>query len=77
MDLHNVPPVPSINAFERGYQIESIMDIVESPDNEPFLYVKFKNLPTPELVLLDVVLEKAPEMLTHFNKEYAQAWEKI
>ncbi|KAH8413558.1 hypothetical protein KR009_012282 [Drosophila setifemur] len=76
-DLLNLPPIPKINAFERGHEVESILDIVQNSYNEQLLYIKFSNLPDPELVPLDVVLEKVPHLMPSFYKEYAEAYQNL
>ncbi|XP_017050625.1 uncharacterized protein LOC108094534 [Drosophila ficusphila] len=76
-DLSNLPPIPEINAFEQGYQVETILDIVQNTYKEQFLYIKFKDLPQPELVPLEVAVEQVPHLLADFYQEYVKAWKKL
>uniref|UniRef100_A0A6P4EEM7 Uncharacterized protein LOC108042707 n=1 Tax=Drosophila rhopaloa TaxID=1041015 RepID=A0A6P4EEM7_DRORH len=76
-DLSNLPPVPSVDAFERGYQVESILDMVQNTHKDQFLFIKFKNLCEPELVPLELAVERIPHLLSSFYQEYVQAWQKL
>ncbi|XP_015015563.2 uncharacterized protein LOC26526793 [Drosophila erecta] len=76
-DLANLPPVPTIDAFQRGYQVESILDMVQNTHKEQFLYIKFMNLNEPELVPLELALQLVPHLLSDFYQEYVQAWQKM
>ncbi|XP_017002846.2 heterochromatin protein 1 [Drosophila takahashii] len=76
-DLSNLPPVPAVDAFERGYQVEVILDMVQNSHKEQFLYIKFKDLHEPELVPLELALDRVPHLLSAFYQEYVQAWEKL
>ncbi|XP_017115569.2 uncharacterized protein LOC108138094 [Drosophila elegans] len=76
-DLANLPPIPAVDAFERGYQVESILDMVQNTYKEPFLYIKFKNLSDPELVPLELAVERVPHLLSSFYQEYVQVWQKL
>ncbi|EDW51840.1 uncharacterized protein LOC6611372 [Drosophila sechellia] len=76
-DLANLPPVPAIDAFQRGYRVESILDMVQNTHKEQFLYIKFTRLIEPELVPLELALQHVPHLLSDFYKEYVQAWQKM
>ncbi|XP_016961783.1 uncharacterized protein LOC108032471 [Drosophila biarmipes] len=76
-DLSNLPDIPAIDAFERGYQVESILDMVQNTHKEQFLLIKFKDLHEPELVPLELALDHVPHLLSSFYQEYAQAWQKL
>ncbi|XP_017067077.2 heterochromatin protein 1 [Drosophila eugracilis] len=76
-DLSNLPPVPAIDAFQRGYEVESILDIVQNTDKKQFLLIKFKDLLEPELVHIELALERVPHLLFDFYQEYVQAWQKL
>ncbi|KAI8043271.1 uncharacterized protein LOC128262284 [Drosophila gunungcola] len=76
-DLANLPPIPAVDAFERGYQVETILDMVQNTFKESFLYIKFKDLSEPELVPLELAVERVPHLLSSFYQEYVQAWQKL
>jgi len=76
-DLSNLPEIPAVDAFERGYQVESILDMVQNIYKEQFLLIKFKDLYEPEMVPLDLALEHVPHLLSAFYQEYVQAWQKL
>ncbi|EDW89740.1 uncharacterized protein LOC6528996 [Drosophila yakuba] len=76
-DLANLPPVPTIDAFQRGYEVELILDMVQNTHKEQFLYIKFMNLNEPELVPLEAALQRVPHLLSDFYQEYVQAWHQM
>ncbi|KAH8353354.1 hypothetical protein KR084_010435 [Drosophila pseudotakahashii] len=76
-DLSNLPPIPAVDAFERGYQVDTILDMVQNTYKEQFLYIKFKDLHEPELVPLEIALDRVPHLLSAFYQEYVQAWQKL
>ncbi|XP_037710935.1 uncharacterized protein LOC119547957 [Drosophila subpulchrella] len=76
-DLLNLPEIPAVDAFERGYEVESILDMVQNIYKEQFLLIKFKDLYEPELVPLELALERVPHLLSAFYQEYVQAWQKL
>lgn len=68
--LENLPPLPEVNSFGGGLKVETILDMVQNTSHDSFLLIKFKNKDEPELIPLDLALQKVPYLLSKFYKEY-------
>ncbi|XP_046866981.1 uncharacterized protein LOC26529899 isoform X2 [Drosophila willistoni] len=75
-DLDKLPDVPEIDAFKRGHQVETLLDMFENNFGEQYLYIKFENLVEPELVPLNVAVKNVGHLLPRFYKDYLKAWNK-
>ncbi|KPU74629.1 uncharacterized protein Dana_GF28077 [Drosophila ananassae] len=68
--LENLPPLPEVNSLGGGLKVETILDMVQNTSHDSFLLIKFKNKDEPELIPLDLALQKVPYLLSKFYKEY-------
>ncbi|XP_068140941.1 uncharacterized protein Skadu [Drosophila tropicalis] len=72
-DIDKLPDVPEIDAFKRGHQVETLLDMFENNFGEQYLYIKFENLLEPELVPLNVAVKNVGHLLPRFYRDYLKA----